>query len=150
VLSSIHANTVFDVLARFFHMGVDPYNLTSALNGVVAQRLLRLGCPRCAETLPLAPSLRTRFTALAGVETYSRGRGCGDCRGTGYRGRMAIAEVLRIDDSIREGILQRESPRSLRARAVAAGMTTLAERAAALVADGRTTTEELERVAEME
>jgi len=148
VLSSIHANTVFDVLARFFHMGVDPYNLTSALNGVVAQRLIRLGCPRCAESVAVAPALRDKYPGLRHVEQASRGRGCGDCRGTGYRGRRAIAEVLRIDDSVREGILNRESPRSLRARAVAAGMVTLADRAAELVAGQRTSLEELERVAD--
>jgi general secretion pathway protein E len=148
VLSSIHANTVFDVLARFFHMGVDPYNLTSALNGVVAQRLIRLGCPRCAEPVEVPAALRARYAALAELSHSSLGRGCGDCRGTGYRGRMAIAEVLRIDDAIREGILQRESPRALRARAVAAGMLTLADRAAELVAAQRTSIEELERVAD--
>jgi general secretion pathway protein E len=148
VLSSIHANTVFDVLARFIHMGVDPYNLTSALNGVVAQRLIRLGCPRCAESVAVAPALRDKYPGLRHVEQASRGRGCGDCRGTGYRGRRAIAEVLRIDDSVREGILNRESPRSLRARAVAAGMVTLADRAAELVAGQRTSLEELERVAD--
>jgi general secretion pathway protein E len=147
VLSSIHANTVFDVLARFFHMDVDPYELTSALNGVVAQRLLRLVCPRCAEPVAAPSRLRARFPSLAeGV----RGRGCGDCRGTGYRGRAAVAEVLRVDDALREAILQRASPRALRAQAVEAGMVTLADRAAVLVAGRRTSFEELERVAEME
>jgi general secretion pathway protein E len=129
-------------------MGVDPYNLTSALNGVVAQRLIRLGCPRCAELVAVPPVLRGKYLGLRHVEQASRGRGCGDCRGTGYRGRRAIAEVLRIDDSVREGILNRESPRSLRARAVAAGMVTLADRAAELVAEQRTSLEELERVAD--
>jgi general secretion pathway protein E len=147
VLSSIHANTVFDVLARFFHMDVDPYELTSALNGVVAQRLLRLVCPRCAEPVAAPERLRARFPAL--VEGV-RGRGCGDCRGTGYRGRAAVAEVLQVDDALREAILQRASPRTLRARAIEAGMVTLAERAAVLVAGRRTSFEELERVAEME
>jgi general secretion pathway protein E len=78
-----------------------------------------------------------------------RGRGCGDCRGTGFRGRIAVAEILRVDDDLREGILSRESPRVLRSRALAAGMTPLAERAAVLAAAGRTSFEELERVAEM-
>ncbi len=147
VLSSIHANTVFDVLARFFHMDVDPYELTSALNGIVAQRLVRLVCPRCVEPVAAPDRLRARYPALTdGV----RGRGCGDCRGTGYRGRAAVAEVLRIDDALRELILQRASPRALRARAIEAGMATLADRAAALVASRRTSFEELERVAEME
>lgn len=148
VLSSIHANTVFDVLARFSHMGVDTYNLTAALNGVVAQRLIRLSCPRCAEPVPIGERYRARYSALAERDHYLRGRGCGQCRGTGYRGRIAIAEVLRIDDSIREGILLRESPRVLRARAVAAGMATLEDRASQLVAADRTTLEELDRVAD--
>ena len=149
VMSSIHANTVFDVLARFHHMEVDPYELTSALNGVVAQRLLRQVCARCAEPAVPPDALRARYPALRGALTGRRGRGCGDCRGTGYRGRIAVAEILRVDDDLREGILARESPRALRARALAAGMTPLAERAAVLAACGRTSFEELERVAEM-
>jgi general secretion pathway protein E len=149
VMSSIHANTVFDVLARFHHMGVDPYELTSALNGVVAQRLLRQVCGRCAEPVVPRDALRERFAALRGEVVGRRGRGCGDCRGTGFRGRIAVAEILRVDDDLREGILSRESPRTLRSRALAAGMTPLAERAAVLAAAGRTSFEELERVAEM-
>ncbi|MEI7447138.1 MAG: GspE/PulE family protein [Burkholderiales bacterium] len=149
VMSSIHANTVFDVLARFHHMDVDPYELTSALNGVVAQRLLRQVCPRCAEPAVPGAALRARHPALRGDVVGRRGRGCGDCRGTGYRGRIAVAEILHVDDDLREGILARESPRALRARALAAGMTPLSDRAAILAAAGRTSFEELERVAEM-
>jgi general secretion pathway protein E len=149
VLSSIHANTVFDVLARFHHMDVDPYELTSALNGVAAQRLLRQVCRRCAEPAVPREALCERYPALRGTVNGQRGRGCGDCRGTGYRGRIAVAEILSVDDDLREGILARESPRLLRARALAAGMTPLADRAAVLAASGRTSFEELERVAEM-
>lgn len=150
VLSSIHANTAFDVLARFLHMGVDPYNLTSALNGVVAQRLVRLSCARCREEVPRSAAVRERFPQLRAAAPAARGRGCGECRGTGYRGRVAIAEVLIADHALREGILQRESPRRLRERAVGAGMRRMVEDAVALFEQGLTTEEELLRVAEME
>ena len=150
VLSSIHANTVFDVLARFVHMGVDPFELTSALNAVVAQRLVRINCPRCAEPEPIPQELRSRFAPLAAAGHAMRGRGCGECRGTGYRGRLALGELLRVTDEIREAIVARQPARRMREIASAQGMQRLSEQAAARTADGTTSIEELRRVAQMD
>jgi general secretion pathway protein E len=150
VFSSIHANGAIDVIGRFGHMGVDPYNLTSALNGVIAQRLLRLNCPRCAQRKPLPAAYRERFPELRGVETFLQGRGCGDCRGTGYKGRRAVAEILLLDDELREAIVRREPPRVLRQLAQGKGMARMIHQAAQCVADGQLSLEELRRVAEMD
>src|SRR5439155_3491863 len=87
VYTTVHANNTFDVLGRFMHMGVDPYNLVSALNAVLAQRLVRTYC-----------------TACLGQKS---GRGCAQCRGTGYRGRKAIGELLVLNDELRELIIAR-------------------------------------------
>jgi general secretion pathway protein E len=150
VFSSIHANGAIDVIGRFGHMGVDPYNLTSALNGVIAQRLLRLNCPRCAERKTLSHEQRARFPALRNVDSTFQGRGCGECRGTGYRGRRAVAEILLLDDDLREGIVRREPPRVLRQLAQHKGMSRMAEQAALLVGQGQLSFEEFRRVAEMD
>src|SRR3954452_18986366 len=103
VLTTVHANNVFDVFGRFTHMGLDPYSLVSALNGIWAQRLLRLNCPHCSR--PHRPALREleRLGLSAGEAErfeFRKGGGCGDCRGTGYRGRCAVAEMLRLDDEL--------------------------------------------------
>src|SRR5207248_7554961 len=87
VYTTVHANNAFDVLGRFMHMGVDPYNLVSALNAVLAQRLVRIYCTAC------------------------RGSGCAQCRGTGYRGRKAIGELLVLNDELRELIIARAPAR---------------------------------------
>jgi general secretion pathway protein E len=122
VYTTVHANNVFDVLGRFLHMGVDTYSFASALNAVLAQRLLRLTCRACA------------------------GRGCAECRGSGYRGRKAVGELLLVDDALRELIVAREPARRLKEAARAAGTVSLREAALALVAAGETTREEVDRV----
>ena len=97
VFSTVHANGAFDVLGRFMHMGLDLHNVVSALNGVVAQRLVRLNCAHCVR-----PFIATDETlARCGIERrdageLARGHGCAQCRGTGYKGRRAIAELLRL------------------------------------------------------
>ena len=149
VFTTVHANNVFDVIGRFLHMGVDPYNLVSALKGVVAQRLLRLNCPECAapyepdeELLKdsgLAPAALARFR-------FMRGTGCASCRGTGFRGRRAIGEVLRLSEEIAELIAARATGPAIRAAAVRAGLRTMREVALELVQDGYTTLEEVNRV----
>jgi general secretion pathway protein E len=147
VFTTVHANSVFDVLGRFAHMGVELYSLVAALNGIVAQRLLRINCPACSEPAePSAEQLR-----LAGVEStqgwqYRAGRGCGECRGSGYKGRKAVAELLLLDDNLREMIVGRESVRRLKEVARAGGTRLLRETALDLVRDGETTLEELNRV----
>lgn len=149
VLSTVHANNVFDVFGRFTHMGLDPYALASALNGIWAQRLLRVNCPHCTKPeRPAAAELRRLQLTEAQVQgwNFQRGQGCGDCRGTGFRGRQAVAEVLRLDDELREMVVAKEPIRRLKDAARARGTQTLTEAALAMVARGQTTLEEVRRV----
>lgn len=149
VLTTVHANNVFDVFGRFTHMGLDPYSLLSALNGIWAQRLVRLNCPHCSapcdpattelSRLGLAPSDVAGFQFLKGV-------GCGDCRGTGYKGRQAVAEILRLDDELREMIVGRQPVRQVKEAARRKGTRNLTEAALDVVRSGRTTLEEVRRV----
>jgi general secretion pathway protein E len=149
VLSTVHANNVFDVFGRFTHMGLDPYALASALNGIWAQRLLRVNCPHC--TRPEAPAaldlqrLGLSNDHVAGWN-FQRGHGCGDCRGTGYRGRRAVAEILRLDDELREMVAAKEPIRKLKEAARRRGTRSLTEAALTLVKAGLTTLEEVRRV----
>ena len=147
VLTTVHANNVFDVIGRFLHMGVDPYNLVSALNGIVAQRLLRLNCTHCAVAqVPDAEALAE--SGLGGSVGYDfrAGTGCGHCRGTGFKGRRAIAELLVLDDELRELIVTRAPMRQLKEAARARGTRTLREAGLVLVASGETSLAELNRV----
>jgi general secretion pathway protein E len=147
VLTTVHANNVFDVIGRFLHMGVDPYNLVSALNGIVAQRLLRLNCTHCAVAqVPDADALAE--SGLGGSVGYDfrAGTGCGHCRGTGFKGRRAIAELLVLDDELRELIVSRAPMRQLKEAARARGTRTLREAGLVLVASGETSLAELNRV----
>jgi len=107
VLATVHANNVLDIIGRFIHMGVEPYNFVSALNGVIAQRLVRVLCPHCIESYHPDSKLlaASRLTdAEAADFNFRIGRGCKDCYSTGYKGRRAIAEVLLLTDEIREQI----------------------------------------------
>jgi general secretion pathway protein E len=149
VYTTVHANNVFDVLGRFMHMGVDAYNFASALNAVLAQRLVRVICRDCAvDERPDAATLaESQIEAEAlGSYRFMRGRGCARCRGTGYKGRKAIGELLVMSDDLRELIVAREVPRKLKEAARAAGTVPLRESALALVKAGDTTLEEINRV----
>ncbi len=147
VFTTVHANNVFDVLGRFMHMGVDPYSFVSALNIVIAQRLLRTVCRNCAEPVPLDAGL----AELAGAAPPEharplRGKGCGACRGTGYKGRRAVAEVLTLDDELRELIAARAAVRQIKEHARNQGTRLLREAALEMVWRGETTVEEVNRV----
>jgi general secretion pathway protein E len=149
VLTTVHANNVFDVFGRFTHMGIDPYAFVSALNGIWAQRLIRMNCPRCA--VPYTPDdaeLASAHLARADVHDYQfmRGLGCGDCRGTGYKGRRSIAEILTLNDEIRELIVDKQPIRRIKAAAAANGTRSLRLAALDLVKRGATTIEEIRRV----
>lgn len=149
VFTSVHANNVFDVLGRFLHMGVDTYSFVSALNGILAQRLLRLVCMECAVDYVPAPAELVRSgidSSMAASMHFRRGRGCGACRGSGYKGRHAIGEVLTLTDELREQIVARASIRSIKDLAHRNGLRLLREAALDLVANGRTTLEEINRV----
>jgi general secretion pathway protein E len=149
VLTTVHANNAFDVIGRFTHMQVDPYHLVSALNGVLAQRLLRLNCPECSE--PARPGAELLADCgldprQAGAHTFRAGRGCGVCRGTGYKGRKAVGELLRLTPEIAELIVSRAPARTLRAAAAQAGTRFLRQSALELAQRGETTLEEVNRV----
>ena len=122
VYTTVHANNAIDVLGRFQHMGVDAYNLVSALNGVLAQRLVRVFCKECES------------------------KGCPSCRNTGFKGRKAIGELLVVNDELRELIIARAPARKLKDVARAAGTVPLREAALRLVDAGETTLEEIDRV----
>ena len=149
VFTTIHANNVFDVIGRFTQMEVDPYSFVSALNGILAQRLVRLTCPDCA--VPVAPSAEELHEsgldpAAVGHFHFKHGQGCGRCRGTGYRGRTAIAEILLLDDQIRQLIIDRQAISLVKEAARKRGLHFLRESAVALVAAGKTTLQEINRV----
>jgi general secretion pathway protein E len=150
VFTTVHANNVFDVLGRFLHMGVDAYSFAAALNGIVAQRLLRINCAHCATAV--TPALAQMEEAGVTQEqvrgwTFKAGRGCGHCRGVGYKGRKAVAEVLLIDDALRELIVAQAPISVLKERAALGGLRPLRDTALQAVAAGETTLEELIRVA---
>lgn len=147
VLSTIHANNVFDVVGRFMHMGVDLYNMVSALNGVVAQRLMRKLCPHCSQ--PWQPTPHDLKAAQLPLDTsghFRRSVGCAQCRHTGYRGRKAISEILLMDDTLRDLIVTRASLIQVKAHARASGTRLLREAALACVLRGESTLDELNRV----
>ncbi len=149
VFTTVHANNVVDVLGRFLNMGVEPYNFVSALNCILAQRLVRVICPHC--------SFKTRYgreqLALSGLSSeqwgafeFSEGKGCMECGGTGFRGRTAIHELLDMSDSIRELILERRPSSEIARAARSEGMRTLRESALDRVAAGITTLREIDKV----
>ncbi len=149
VFTTVHANNVFDVIGRFIHMGVDPYSFVSAVNAVLAQRLVRLNCPNCKEELqPDHAEILASGLSDKEVKQYRfmSGRGCGLCRGSGYKGRKAISELLLLNDEIRELVIGREPIRRLKDAAQRSGTRFLRESALDLVKRGETTLEEINRV----
>lgn len=149
VLTTVHANNVFDVISRFIHMGLDPYSLVSAVNAILAQRLVRLNCKECSHDHP--PSEHDLLVSKLVREQvanfhFSKGRGCATCRGSGYKGRQTISELLLLTDEIRELIVARAPIRQLKEAARQQGMASLRESALELVRAGKTTLEEINRV----
>ncbi|OGA40780.1 MAG: general secretion pathway protein GspE [Betaproteobacteria bacterium RIFCSPLOWO2_12_FULL_62_13] len=149
VFTTVHANNVFDVIGRFLHMGLDGYSFVAALNGVMAQRLVRLNCPHC--TVDVEPDMQ--LVADSGLTreavrgfAFRAGRGCGQCRGSGYRGRTAIAETMLLNDELRELISSRQPIRMIKEAAHRLGTRDLREAALELVRRGRTTLAEINRV----
>ena len=149
VFTTVHANNVFDVLGRFLHMGVDPYSFVSALNGILAQRLLRITCTQCAADYQPDDKL-LHDSGITPEEAkdfhFVQGKGCGHCRGTGFKGRKAIAEILQLNDEIRELIIAREPLRRIKDAARKNGTRFLREAALELVRNGETSLQEINRV----
>ena len=149
VFTTVHANNVLDVIGRFMHMGVDPYNFVSAMNGIMAQRLIRAICVHCAEDYQpdLALLEDSGITPeMAANMSFKHAKGCGHCRGTGYRGRKAVAELLILNDELREMIVAREPIRKLKEAAKRSGLRTIREAALDAVSNGLTTLQEINRV----
>jgi type IV pilus assembly protein PilB len=149
VFTTVHANNVFDVLGRFLNMGVEPYQFISALNCVMAQRLVRKICDACKHpvTLDSAAIAESAIdpTLLAGHTIYE-GSGCIECSGTGFKGRMAICELLDLTDHIREIILDRRPISEVKRAAKEQGMRLLRESAVERVLEGLTTLREINKV----
>lgn len=154
VFTTVHANNVFDVIGRFSNMGVDSYSLVAALTGIMAQRLVRAVCPSCCRRVELqdagidgtiVATLRSAYTKHVCVAV-----GCDACRGTGYRGRVAIVETLPMDDEMRDLLVQQASISSVKRLAREKGFRDLRHSGFQLVARGLTTVDEINRVAPAE
>ncbi len=149
VFTTVHANNVFDVIGRFMHMNVDLYSFVSALNAILAQRLVRLVCQHCAEdTAPDAALLQESGVSPDEARSFRFriGRGCRECRGSGFKGRKAIAELLILNDEIRELIATRAATRLIKDAARKAGTRFLRDAAIDAVRQGHTTLQEINRV----
>ncbi len=149
VFTTVHANNVLDVLGRFLNMGVEAYQFVSALNCVLAQRLVRKICDDCKKPAEVTEAQLIEAAmdpGLAHTHTFYEGAGCLECNGSGYRGRMAICELLDLSDTIRDMILAR-APNSEIKRAVRdEGMRFLRESAVSRVLSGETTLREINKV----
>jgi type IV pilus assembly protein PilB len=149
VFTTVHANNAFDVLGRFLNMGIEPYNFVSSLNCILAQRLVRILCPRCKKPVKLSQK-EIEESALDYEKNkdrqYYEAGGCKECNYSGFRGRKAIHEFLDLSDHIREMILEKRPSSELRKAAMAEGMTSLRQSALAKVFAGDTTLKEINRV----
>src|SRR5207244_5799736 len=149
VFTTVHANNVVDVLGRFLNMGVDPYNFVSALNCILAQRLVRMICANCKKPIHHPDQLLIE-SGLKPADynefAFCEGEGCLECNGTGFRGRTAINELLDLSDHIREMIIERRPTSEIKRAAHEEGMASLRESALAKVFAGTTTLKEINKV----
>jgi len=149
VFTTVHANNVVDVLGRFLNMGVEPYNFVSALNCILAQRLVRTVCDFCAREVRYTDA-ELDVNGLDPAEwqgfAFREGTGCIECGGTGFRGRSAIHELLELDDEIREMLLAKKPGSEIRKKAKDKGMAFLRDSAIDRVREGVTTLKEINKV----
>ena len=149
VFTTVHANNVLDVLGRFLNMGVEAYQFVSALNCVLAQRLVRTICTHCKRPAKVTRALLEESgldPALEDTKTFYEGIGCIECSGTGFKGRMAICELLDLSDHIREMILEKRPTSEIKKVAREEGMRFLRESAVERVMKGTTTLREINKV----
>ncbi len=149
VFTTVHANHVVDVLSRFLNMGVEPYNFVSALNCILAQRLVRMVCESCRRSATPPPEMyeESGLDPVAWKEiVFYEGAGCPQCNHTGYHGRTAIGELLALSDKIREAILAKRPSSEIRHLARQEGMVTLRESALEKIRQGVTTLKEINKV----
>jgi len=152
VFTTVHANSSFEVINRFVHMGIEPYNLVAALNCIVAQRLIRVLC-QCKEPVPA--SRKEEYLKDSGI-SYDRYKdhdffmeknmGCDLCKGSGFKGRRAIIEILEMNDEMKEIFMSKLSITALKKKAKEAGTMFLREAALELVINGETSISEANRV----
>ena len=149
VFTTVHANNVVDVLGRFLNMGVEAYQFVSALNCVLAQRLVRMICPHCKRPAAVSRTMMDESAldpALLKTHVFYEGAGCIECGGTGYKGRTAICELLDLSDRIREMILERKPTSEIKKQARDEGMRFLRESAIEKVLTGKSTLREINKV----
>jgi type IV pilus assembly protein PilB len=149
VFTTVHANNVLDVLGRFLNMGVEAYQFVSALNCVLAQRLVRVICTHCKRQIRVSRQMLDESgldPALEHTQAFFEGVGCIECNGTGYKGRMAICELLDLTDRIREMILEKRPTSEIKKAAREDGMRFLRESAVERVLEGVTTLREINKV----
>jgi type IV pilus assembly protein PilB len=149
VFTTVHANNVLDVIGRFIHMGVEPYNFVSAINCVLAQRLVRVLCPGCRRPGQASESLLRESGLDPDVyanQVFYEPAGCGECAGAGFRGRTAVSELLDMSDRIRQMVLDRRPAAEIKQAAREEGMTFLRESALEKVFAGVTTLREINKV----
>ncbi len=149
VFTTVHANNIFDVLARFLNMGISTYNFVSSLNCVLAQRLIRSICKNCKKPI----NYMKEYLEYSGVDpekykdfVFYEGEGCDECSGTGYKGRIAIGELLILNDEIKEMIIEKAPIQVLKKKASQTGTVFLREAALRKVFEGVTTLREINRV----
>ncbi len=149
VFTTVHANNAFDVIGRFLHMNIEPYNFVSSLNCILAQRLVRKICGNCKEEVKISREVLEESHLdyeRYGDHLFYEGRGCVECNHTGYRGRSAIVELLDLNEEIREMILEKHSTARIKRAAARSGTKFLREAAVEKVLCGETTLKEINRV----
>lgn len=148
VFSTLHTNDAASAITRLLDLGIEPYLVSSSVVGVLAQRLVRRNCPRCAAQRELTDSERAWLTReeAKSLERPTAGAGCDACRHTGYRGRVGLFEHLDIESGVRTMIQNRASADAIKEAAVSAGMSPLRDCGIARIREGRTTVEEVQRV----
>ena len=145
VLSTLHTNDAASTITRLMNMGLEPFLVVASLNTIVAQRLLRTLCSRCRveQNIPKEKLMQLGFTPETAAQIRCLGgKGCQACNNTGYKGRVAIYEVLDFSNNLKEMVLKGESALELKKQAIVEGMKTLRMAALTKVAEGKTSLEE--------
>jgi type IV pilus assembly protein PilB len=148
VLSTLHTNGAPETISRLMNMGIEPFLVATAVHLICAQRLIRRICVECREEVPMTPQAKIEAgfsPEEAKTAKIFKGRGCGTCNGTGYKGRAGLYEVMEIDDDIRELILVGASAVELKKKAIERGMMTLRRSGLVKISEGVTTLEEVAR-----
>lgn len=152
VFSTLHTNDAAGSLTRLVEMGVEPFLVSSATAGIIAQRLVRTICPNCKMAVPLDPKIieQYEFFKRNNIKEVFKGKGCRKCRDIGYRGRLAIIEQLAVNNEVRELVLEKAPAHVIKQAAVKAGMRTLRDDGLLKVSQGKTTLDEVLRVTQLD